>query len=436
MPRYSRRDLDVRAQEYGFNRDMFEKVLRLRTILEFLNTQEYMREHLLLKGGTAINLTVFNLPRLSVDIDLDYIPNLTKEETVNERERLTEILKGYMSEQGYVLSDASRFRHSLDAFHYNYMNAAGNKDMIKIEINYSLRTHVLPSEDRVFVTDAFGEPIKVRTVAVMEIFAAKTNALISRAAARDLYDFCNLADMRLFSDEEDMFRKCIIFYATISAKEVNKDFDTSAIDSLTFSKIKSDLFPVLAVRDKFDLEGKKQQAKEYIASIMKPTEKEMDYMERFMAKEYKLTRERVKQLQDELEYLRTVREKEVADMIKEARSFGDLSENSEYDEAKNEQGRVYSRISELTDILSNYTIIENEATGQIGPGAKVLVRDVEFGDEETFEIVGSQEANPEKNRISDESPLGRALIGHKEGEKIVAKAPAGEIEYEILNVQW
>ncbi|MBQ1504483.1 MAG: transcription elongation factor GreA [Oscillospiraceae bacterium] len=155
-----------------------------------------------------------------------------------------------------------------------------------------------------------------------------------------------------------------------------------------------------------------------------------------MAKEYKLTRERVKQLQDELEYLRTVREKEVADMIKEARSFGDLSENSEYDEAKNEQGRVYSRISELTDILSNYTIIENEATGQIGPCAKVLVRDVEFGDEETFEIVGSQEANPEKNRISDESPLGRALIGHKEGEKIVAKAPAGEIEYEILNVQW
>ena len=155
-----------------------------------------------------------------------------------------------------------------------------------------------------------------------------------------------------------------------------------------------------------------------------------------MAKEYKLTRERVKQLQDELEYLRTVREKEVADMIKEARSFGDLSENSEYDEAKNEQGRVYSRISELTDILSNYTIIENEATSQIGPGAKVLVRDVEFGDEETFEIVGSQEANPEKNRISDESPLGRALIGHKEGEKIVAKAPAGEIEYEILNVQW
>ena len=259
----------------------------MKTILEFLNTEEYMREHLLLKGGTAINLTVFNLPRLSVDIDMDFIPNLTREETENERERLTEILKGYMSEQGYSLSNASRFSHSLDAFHYNYVNAAGNKDMIKIEINYSLRTHVLPSEDRVFVTEAFGEPIKVRTVAAMEIFAAKTNALISRAAARDLYDFCNMADTKLLSGEEDIFRKCIIFYATISAKEVNKDFDTSVIDSLVFSKIKSDLFPVLAVKDKFDLEGKKQQAKEYIASLMKLTEAEIEYMERFIEKEYK-----------------------------------------------------------------------------------------------------------------------------------------------------
>mgnify|MGYP007069910567 CR=1 FL=1 len=93
--------------------------------------------------------------------------------------------------------------------------------------------------------------------------------------------------MSLFSDDEDMFRKCIIFYMTISARKLNKTFDTSAIDSLVFSKIKSDLFPVLAVRDKFDLEGKKQQAKDYIATIMRPAEKEMEYMDRFEAKDYK-----------------------------------------------------------------------------------------------------------------------------------------------------
>ena len=102
-----------------------------------------------------------------------------------------------------------------------------------------------------------------------------------------MYDFCNMADMKFFSDEEDMFRKCIIFYATISSKEVNKYFDTSSIDSLVFSKIKTDPFPVLAERDKFDLEGKKQQAKEYIASLMKVTDEEMEYMERFIAKDYK-----------------------------------------------------------------------------------------------------------------------------------------------------
>lgn len=122
MPQYNRRELNARAREYGFHRDTFEKVLRLKTILEFLNTQEYMCEHLLLKGGTAINLTAFNIPRLSVDIDLDFIPNLTRKETIKERERLTKILKEYMSEQGYPLSDASRFSHSLDAFLYNYVN--------------------------------------------------------------------------------------------------------------------------------------------------------------------------------------------------------------------------------------------------------------------------------------------------------------------------
>lgn len=155
-----------------------------------------------------------------------------------------------------------------------------------------------------------------------------------------------------------------------------------------------------------------------------------------MAKQYKLSRERAAQLQEELEYLKTVREKEVADMIKEARSFGDLSENSEYDEAKNEQGRVYSRISELTDILSNFVIIEETVSnGEVGPGSQVKVRDLEDGFEEDFTIVGSQEADPATGRISDESPIGRALLGHRAGDEITVAAPAGAIQYLILEVQ-
>ena len=113
------------ATESGFVRDTFEKVLRLKEILKFLNEDKFLREHLLLKGGTAINLTVFNLPRLSVDIDMDYTPNDTREDMLECRAKITEIIKEYMESEGYQLSEASRFSHSLDAFHYNYQNAGG-----------------------------------------------------------------------------------------------------------------------------------------------------------------------------------------------------------------------------------------------------------------------------------------------------------------------
>ena len=142
MPQYNRAELGRMATESGFVRDTFEKVLRLKEILKFLNEDKSLREHLLLKGGTAINLTVFNLPRLSVDIDMDYTPNDTREGMLECRAKITDIIKEYMESEGYQLSEASRFSHSLDAFHYNYQNAGGNRDMIKIELNYSLRAHI------------------------------------------------------------------------------------------------------------------------------------------------------------------------------------------------------------------------------------------------------------------------------------------------------
>ena len=142
MPQYNRAELGRMATESGFVRDTYEKVLRLKEILKFLNEDKFLREHLLLKGGTAINLTVFNLPRLSVDIDMDYTPNDTREDMLECRAKITDIIKEYMESEGYQLSEASRFSHSLDAFHYNYQNAGGNRDMIKIELNYSLRAHI------------------------------------------------------------------------------------------------------------------------------------------------------------------------------------------------------------------------------------------------------------------------------------------------------
>ena len=156
-----------------------------------------------------------------------------------------------------------------------------------------------------------------------------------------------------------------------------------------------------------------------------------------MAKEYKLSPERLKELQDELNYLKTVREKEVAELIKEARSFGDLSENSEYDEAKNEQGKLYSRMAQVEEILANYVVIEEEEEGgdYVRLGSTVTVLDKEFNEEESYKIVGSQEADPMNGAISEDSPFGKALLGKAIGEVAVVEAPAGNIEYEVVAIQ-
>ena len=289
MPQYNKADIGRAATQYGFIRDIFEKVLRLKEILEYLNTQEYLANHLVLKGGTAINLTIFNLPRLSVDIDMDYTPNDSRDDMLVARERIAGLIKEYMEREGYSLSPASGFRHSLDAFHYNYINAGGNKDMIKIELNYSLRAHIFEPTYKTILNDAFKSDIKIRTVAPLEIFAAKGNALISRAAARDLYDWGNMIEQNLFVDKRDLFRKCFAFYTTISADkdQIKRSFDTSAIDSLDFAKIRRDLFPVISKKDNFRLEDRKSQAKKYISDLMQLTDKENEYMDRFMAKDYR-----------------------------------------------------------------------------------------------------------------------------------------------------
>lgn len=152
---------------------------------------------------------------------------------------------------------------------------------------------------------------------------------------------------------------------------------------------------------------------------------------------YKMSRERYEEISKELEYLQTVREKEVAEQIKEARSYGDLSENSEYDEAKTEQGKLYSKIAEYKNLLENAEIVEKSArSGAIGIGSKVKVVDMELGEEEEYQIVGSQEANPRLCRISDDSPFGKGLLGHKVGEIVTVEAPAGDLKFKILDVAY
>lgn len=155
-----------------------------------------------------------------------------------------------------------------------------------------------------------------------------------------------------------------------------------------------------------------------------------------MAKQIYVSKEGFEKLQNELEHLKTVKRVEVAEAIKKARAYGDLSENSEYDEAKNEQAKVVSRIAELEELISNAQIISETEIQEdvINLGSVVQVHDFAFDEDIEYYIVGSNEANPLLGRISDLSPIGSAMLGHRAGDEVLFEAPNGEAKIKILSV--
>ena len=156
-----------------------------------------------------------------------------------------------------------------------------------------------------------------------------------------------------------------------------------------------------------------------------------------MAKEFRMSQERYDELKKELEYSKTTRADEIAELIKEARGFGDLSENSEYDEAKNEQGKLYSRIAELEEILLHAVIVdEAEDSDKDSIGVLVTVTNLDNGKSmPAYKIVGSQEADVMNRCISEDSPFGKALMGKKAGDEIAVEAPKGVIRYRIEKIE-
>lgn len=150
-----------------------------------------------------------------------------------------------------------------------------------------------------------------------------------------------------------------------------------------------------------------------------------------------LTEEGLKKLQDELEYLKVTKRKEITEKIKEARGFGDLSENSEYDAAKDAQAAMELRVVEIENIIKNAKIVSADEmpTDVVGITSKVTVHDCEFDEDETFMIVGSTESDPLSGKISDESPIGKALLGKKIGDKVEVETPGGTVLYEIKDIQ-
>ena len=156
-----------------------------------------------------------------------------------------------------------------------------------------------------------------------------------------------------------------------------------------------------------------------------------------MANEYRMSAARFDELRKELEYDKTTRADEVSEQIKIARGFGDLSENSEYDEAKNEQGKLYSRIAELEEILAHAVIIDenDKPKNVVTIGSRVTVTNTKTKAKGTYQVVGSQEADAMHGAISEESPFGKALLGAKSGQTVTVEAPRGEITYHVDSIE-
>ena len=284
----NRKDISKNAAELGFVRDTFEKMSRLVRLLEYFERDPVLSRYLALKGGTAINLSIFKLPRLSVDIDLDFAENLPLDEMKQKREIIRTTIRQFMSMHDYIYSEKSKAYHTLDSDVFQYVNTGGVNDNIKVEINYSLRSHVLPLVKRPIETLGVFMPVEVLSLAPMEIFSAKISALLSRSAARDLYDVYNMITFGLFDDSQaEMLKKCVVFYTAVSSEETPQDISLSKMDGLVFHDIRTKLIPMLRKKEKFDFAFARERVREYLGTVLRLDENDKLFLSSFANGDYR-----------------------------------------------------------------------------------------------------------------------------------------------------
>ena len=282
MTPYDKKQLAALASETGFLRDNLEKVVRLVGVLGFIDSNPLLASRLALKGGTAINLTVFQMPRLSVDIDLDYCNDCDRDEMMSERETINSLIHAYMTSQGYVAGSGSKSPHSLDSWVFAYVNAGGNRDNIKIEINYSMRCHLYPvCETKVSIP--FLDTHTVRALAPMELFGSKIKALVERSACRDLYDVNNMIEHGLFpSDRLPNLRKTVLFYLAVGGSRAPQhDYTLDSIRKLGYRQVRASLIPVLRKQERFNFEQARIVVADFVEGLLRFTESEQAFIDSF-----------------------------------------------------------------------------------------------------------------------------------------------------------
>ena len=274
------------SKESGFIQSTLEKVEKLIRILEWMNNDEKLNKLLALKGGTAINIAVFNFPRLSVDIDLDLTENLSKEEMIKERENIHNLLVNYLNTNNYKINmEKSKNVYALDSIVAEYVDIKGNTDNIKIEINYMNRVHILETKKIKVSQDVFKDKhLTIHCIHPIEIYAAKICALLSRTTARDLYDVYTLSKYNLFDDEEKkLLKQCFMLeYIAVNNYKL-KDMKIDNIEKLKRQDIKTKLLPTLKDRNprKSNVDEMKQAVREYLKDILLVDDNTKEFYDKF-----------------------------------------------------------------------------------------------------------------------------------------------------------
>lgn len=279
----SRKNIVKVAAESGFIKDNVEKVMRLIDILETVFSSEWGAK-LVLKGGTAINLFYMNMPRLSVDIDLDYIGE-SREEMLADKDALRNFLKNVLFQKGYSISDASKSYFALESYVFQYLNNGGNRDNIKVEINFLDRSHVLPIEAKPISVLGYVGETSINVLNVYELYGSKFAALLGRSKPRDIYDVYRVINTDLLKDKS-LLKKCIIFYNCIGGESDITNGDYSIIEGVTSKDFFRMLNPVLSKKEKFDNKKAVEKLKDYLKELLVFTDNERNFVDDFKNKTY------------------------------------------------------------------------------------------------------------------------------------------------------
>ena len=271
------------SKKTNFHRDTLEKAYRLEDLLKEINRHPEVKEGLVLKGGTAVNFLYFRYPRLSIDLDFNFIAGLEKEEKDKERPRIDKALRAIFKFKRYECESGTEY--GLEKYFLRYINSSGNIDRIKVEINFLQRLSLLGAEKRRFLSPLEESDLMLNTLKGPELFAGKMLALMDRLAPRDLYDIYTLQQERVKLDKT-LLRKIFIFFGCLSRRDF-REYHPNDIEGITEQDIKRKLLPLLRKDERLKADDMIQVVRPFLKKIFDFTSGELEYINKFFEADFR-----------------------------------------------------------------------------------------------------------------------------------------------------